>query len=284
MRALAEFIMRGRLQSGTVAILGYFIPLLTPSAVALVTMRKGALEGTLVLLIGLLPALISIAIGNSGSLVVWGTLLSLLVVYVPSIVLRLSRSLPLTIGSALVASIVIVFLMVLFASETVADLVELFRSQLAAANIDLSKDEYSTLSQMISVTGVAGMIAYGLALNSIVGVLLGRWLQALAFNPGGFRAEFCELRLGYVVSVVCFLGSVFFYFLGGEYQWWSSLLAIPLLLVALSVAHGVVKAKALSFWWLLLSYFMVFFSMPLVMFVGFLDAWVNFRDRVQKKA
>jgi len=50
------------------------------------------------------------------------------------------------------------------------------------------------------------MIAYVLAFNSFTGVLLGRWLQALLYNPGGFGAEFRELRLGLIVSIVCFAG------------------------------------------------------------------------------
>jgi hypothetical protein len=73
MRALAEFIMRGRLQAGTVAVLGYLIPLLAPAAVALITLRKGAAEGSMILLFALSPALLSLVLGDGGSVVVWNT-------------------------------------------------------------------------------------------------------------------------------------------------------------------------------------------------------------------
>ncbi len=58
MRALAEFILRGRLQATAVALIGNWVPLLTPATVALVTLRVGRNNGLLILLWGVLPSLL----------------------------------------------------------------------------------------------------------------------------------------------------------------------------------------------------------------------------------
>ncbi|MEZ5581549.1 MAG: hypothetical protein R3F37_01040 [Candidatus Competibacteraceae bacterium] len=54
-----------------------------------------------------------------------------------------------------------------------------------------------TLQQLLDYLApmVVGLIfANGLA-SLLCGLLLGRWWQALLFNPGGFSREFHELRL-----------------------------------------------------------------------------------------
>ncbi len=282
MRALAEFIMRGRLQAGTIAIFGYVIPLLTPAAVALVTLRKGAVEGTLVLLLGLLPAILSLVFGDDSSVVVWITLLSLVVVYIPALVLRSTISLPLMIVVAIATSCLVSGSVLLFASEAVDIVVESFKSQLTAASVESPDAEQVVFSSLLSKAGISGVIAYIFAFNSITGVLFGRWLQSLLYNPGGFRDEFYALRLGVMASVICFLGCVFLRYLGDEYWWWSNLLAMPLLLVAIAIAHQFANTKGLATPWLVLFYLMVFMFMPIVMFIGFVDAWVNIRGRLHK--
>ena len=50
MKALAEFILRGRLQALMVALIGSFFPLISTAVIALVSLCKGAKEGTLLFL------------------------------------------------------------------------------------------------------------------------------------------------------------------------------------------------------------------------------------------
>jgi glucan phosphoethanolaminetransferase (alkaline phosphatase superfamily) len=50
LKALAEFILRGRLQALIVALIGSFFPLISSAAIALVSICKGAKEGTLLFL------------------------------------------------------------------------------------------------------------------------------------------------------------------------------------------------------------------------------------------
>jgi hypothetical protein len=279
MRALAEFIMRGRLQAGAVAVFGYIVPLLAPAAVALVTLRKGAFEGTIILLLGLTPAFLSLLFGEAGSVVVWITLLTLLLVYVPALVLRATISLPMAIASSIAVSVVITLAILWWVPDAVQTLIDSLVNQLAVTE----SEQQSGGSAIGSQSGISGVIAYVLAFNGITGVLIGRWLQSVAYNPGGFGTEFRELRLGLVYSAICFVLSIWLRYLGDEYWWWSNVFAIPLLLVAVAIAHHVAKARALATAWLVLFYFAVFLFMPIVICIGFVDTWVNFRNRLQNK-
>lgn len=274
MRALAEFIMRGRLQAGSIAVLGYIVPLLAPIAVAFVTLRKGAFEGTLILFLGLSPAIMSLVFGEGASVVVWITLLSLLSVYVPALVLRFSISLSAAIISSVLMASALSGLIVAFAPEVIERFIAAMTTML---------EQQGVTDVTVSVTDIAGLIAYSLALNSILGVVLGRWFQALVFNPGGFGAEFRELRLGYIVPVVCFMGAVAVNFSGSSFGWWANVFAVPLLLVTLAIAHSVAKEKEIATPWLILFYIVIFNFISLAVIIGLADTWLNFRDRLQKK-
>lgn len=285
MRALAEFMMRGRLQAGTVAILGYLIPLLAPVAVALTTLRKGGTEGVIILLVGASPALLSMWFGDTNSLITWMALLSLIVVYVAALTLRITISLQLMMFAVMALAAVIALMTLSVAPSVVDTMSDNVMQQVAALEQQGEQDPQSMmpLLTLASAVGMSGLLAYILAVNGLIGVFLGRWMQALAFNPGGFGEEFRGLRLGIGFSAACFLGNVLLSYQGDEYWWWSNILAVPLLLVAAAVAHEAVRIKGLGVQWLVLFYVVALIMMPVVMSIGFLDAWINFRDRLQKK-
>jgi hypothetical protein len=285
MRALAEFMMRGRLQAGTVAILGYLIPLLAPVAIALTTLRKGGTEGVIILLVGASPALLSIGFGETNSLITWLALLSLIVVYVAALTLRLTISLQLMLASVMALAAVIALMTLWIAPNVVDTMSDNVMQQITALEQQGEQDPQSMmpLLTLASAVGMSGLLAYMLTVNGLIGVCFGRWLQALAFNPGGFGEEFRGLRLGIGFSTVCFLGNVLLSYQGDEYWWWSNILAVPLLLVAAAVAHEAVRLKGLGAQWLVLFYVVALIMMPVIMSIGFLDAWINFRDRLQNK-
>jgi len=58
MRALIEFIMRGRPHACGIALAGYLMPLVSPSTVGLVALKKGPIEGSVVALWAMLPVLL----------------------------------------------------------------------------------------------------------------------------------------------------------------------------------------------------------------------------------
>src|SRR5690554_7516495 len=90
MRALAEFIMRGRTQAAIVALLGTAVPVLTPATIALVSLRKGSANGLMVLLWGLLPMLVYLALGQAPLMPILATS-GLLVAFTAAVILRNSK-------------------------------------------------------------------------------------------------------------------------------------------------------------------------------------------------
>ncbi len=78
MRALAEFIMRGRAQACAVGLLGNLFPFVSPATIGLVTLRKGSGEGLLVALWAVLPLIVYIYISDSSPLLTAVSVASLL--------------------------------------------------------------------------------------------------------------------------------------------------------------------------------------------------------------
>jgi hypothetical protein len=185
--------------------------------------------------------------------------------------------------SAMVTAAAVTLAVLLFAPDLVTKLVDSLTAQLIVLEGGELGDSQEPLMKMVSQVGVSGMIGYVLAFNSIIGVLLGRWLQSLVVNPGGFGSEFRELRLSVSVATLCFVGSVFLRYQGDEYWWWSNIFAIPLVLVAIAVAHHVAKSKQLAMPWLILFYFSSLIFMPMIMCIGFIDTWINFRNRLRQQ-
>ena len=277
-RALAEFVMRGRLQASSVAMLGNIIPLLTPVIVALVTLRRGAFEGALILSLSLIPVLLSIMLQESGSALLWITLISLIVVFIPALILRISISLPLAVVVSIAVPVLISGFTLMTAGAQLDELIAVLQKGLVAQEASQPLPEVE-----ISHAAITGILAYILAAHAISGLLIGRWMQAMLYNPGGFGEEFRNFRLSATTAILCFAASLALFMQGAEYWWWSSTLALPLMLVAIAVTHSAVNSKSLTSFWLVLCYMAVFFVGPLVVIIGLLDTWLNFRSRLQKK-
>ena len=99
MRGLAEFIMRGRWQALAVAVVGagsLLFGWLSAAAIALVTLRKGVIDGSWLVLWALLPALL--AAWMSGDI---GSVVLLAGTFVLAVTLRVTVSL----GLAILASV-----------------------------------------------------------------------------------------------------------------------------------------------------------------------------------
>gem|GEM_PF-5184560 len=153
---------------------------------------------------------------------------------------------------------------------------EVFTSQMASQQGSSAVVTYSRAD-------ILGFIAYGLAFYGVVCLLFSRWLQALAFNPGGFGDEFRGVKLGYAASAFFLIASVALRYQGGPYFLWANLLAIPVLLVFFSIVHSIAKQRKMSAPWLVLAYFIGIQFMPIAACIGCVDAWVNFRDRFTRK-
>ncbi len=282
MRAIAEFIMRGRLQASVVVLFGVVLPILPLAAVGLVSLRKGPREGALMVIVGVMPALIAWLIGKPASIVFWGTLLGFVVVYAPAVLLRLTVSLALMVQALVVTAVACGLFALAFAPgllESFETITSLFITTMQGKALD---------SELVTPSSVAlsGFIAMAFALNALAGLLLARWWQALLYNPDGFGVEFREMRLPVGPSVLCAVLVVLFHYYGIDYSFWATTLALPLILVALSIVHSMAQHRQLSKTWLAIFYVFIASSnilLLLLALVGFIDSLLNIRDRFLDK-
>ncbi|OUS09463.1 hypothetical protein A9Q89_13205 [Gammaproteobacteria bacterium 53_120_T64] len=279
MRALAEFIMAGRLRAGLVALLGNFLPLVSPAAVALVVLRQGLSEGCLVLLWAVLPLLILVSAGNMNGAMVWASIFSLLVALIGASVLTQTRAwtsaLKVVLGLSMVSALAMKLLLAADVSAMREALNEMLR-QLQQQN--------SALVFEPSELFVAGLLGWVIALTAASALILARWWQSLLYNPGGFGIEFHALRFDKLSASLLFAALMACYLLGQEYVAWGNLLGLPLLLSGVALVHHSVAFTGLGRRWLVVFYMgLVFLLGPLssvLIGLGFLDSVMDFRSRL----
>jgi hypothetical protein len=282
-RALAAFIMRGRTQAAVAALLGNWVPLLTPATVALVTLRLGMRQGSLIMLWGLLPAVLTLSFSQLNPLMPLIMVGSVLLACAAASVLRATASWAHTLMGVVAASTLIALVLMLLVPEAVAAATH------ALAEVLSQLQEQAQNPAELFVPGpafVLGLAAYGIALGVILGLLVGRWWQALLYNPGGFAQEFRQLRLSVVQGVVCMGAGVYALLQGSEYGIWGALFTLPLTFAGLALMHGLVAQRGLGVQWLVLLYVALVLFNPvsqLLVAVAFIDTWLNFRGRLRPK-
>lgn len=299
MQAFASYIMRGRLQAILVAAAAAMLSLLLPpltyissAVIALVTLRRGATEG-LVIIAGAALAMMAFAMvtpvhpAQAGMMAaaVW------LPVWMLALVLRQTVSLSATLGiAAAMGSVVViaVYLGVDNPAQVWRDLLEHLIEQ-AQQQGELAGADVLSKLLMDAAPRMTGMLLAALTLGLTLSVFLGRWWQALLYNPGGFGREFYGLRLGRhfaVVTLVALLVSL----TGSD---WLSEMAANVLIVTvaaylvhgLGLIHGFVAAKGLNVGWLLGMYGLTLLlpqTSLLLAAAAFADSWLDIRTRMGK--
>lgn len=297
MRALAQVVMRGRVQAiMSVTVLGILSFLLAPlsifsgAAVALVTLRHGAKEGMLVVIASwLASSLLSYLLFGDAlpatvfALVLW------LPVWLLGMLLWISRSLAFTVQIALSMSLLGIGIVFLLLADPVQFWAEWLREPLQAlltnSEITTGTQEFETILLSVS-EWMTAILAAGLFLQLVATLFIARWWQGLLFNPGGFGQEFRALQYHQVLAFVA--APVFIWVALGEPPSWltavAALMIAAYFLQGLAVAHGLLKRMNANVAWIMGIYVMLFIALPYVMaalaVTGFTDAWMNFRKNV----
>ena len=281
MQALAEFIMRGRTQACAVALLGSFFPFISPATIGLVTLRKGSVEGLLVLLWAALPLIASYSLSEGPALLTLVSIASLIMMVVSANVLRLTASWQSTmLISMLVGGLTALGTGWLFSTD-VNLLVDSIGDMLAevAAKQEAEQEPFIPGREFI-----LGLIALILAVSALMSLFVARWWQALLYNPGGFAEEFHGLRLQPAVAGFLLLAVIGTTRLPNGYEFWAELVAVPLLLAGLALVHHVVKSLQAGRQWLVFMYVgLIFFGSSvgvLLVGLGFADSVMNLRSRL----
>ncbi|MEM8501326.1 MAG: hypothetical protein AAF542_25165 [Pseudomonadota bacterium] len=284
MKALAEFVMRGRVQATAVAMAGVAIEFLfwvSGAVIALVTMRKGSQHGAMLLLWSMLPA----------AVLAWlkfpGALLCLLASFLMAVVLRTTQqwSTALLAGAAcsMASAIVLQFAF----PGYVESILELFR----AVFEQLFKGSTSNKPLEDAIAGVtteqvAGAISAAAGFFAVVSLVLGRYWQASLYNPGGFGEEFRALRFRKPMAVgLVLLGLLLMS--SEHYRLWAMMCLLPLVISGIALVHWLVNRYSGSGGLLVGFYFLLLTIAPvtqLVCALALADSFIDIRQRQSKNS
>lgn len=281
MRALAEFIMRGRAQACVVALLGNIFPFVSPAAIGLVTLRKGSIEGVIVTLWAVLPLIGTYYLSEGNQLLTLVSVAALFMMVISANVLRITTSWQWT----MLVSVVVGVVTALVTGWLFANAIDQFVQDVSDVFAQIAEEQ--KLQETPFVPGrqfILGLMAWMLTLSAIASLLVSRWWQALLFNPGGFQQEFHGLRLDSRVALMLLAAVIAGLYLPSEYKPWLQLLSVPLLICGLALIHHSVKFLNVGGQWLGLLYFglVVTGSSTAILLVslGFADSILNLRPRL----
>lgn len=281
MRALADFIMRGRTQAILVVAGGALLPMLfwlSAAASSLVLLRRGLNDALGILVWALLPALGWWWFGEPRTLLVIVGALAL------AQVLRASVSwVKVLLVSVLVGVVYGLVLGNLFAGpiQAVAEELQKLMPQVIGSGWEqLSADDQGRVLALV-VPVLTGLMAALLQIVTLLCLVLGRYWQAALYNPGGFGEEFRALRLPLWLAALLVAGMLLGPSLGLPML--APLCSVPLVFAGVALVHGLVAAGRLGRFWLVGLYVTLLLFMqlvyPLLMVLAVVDSLFDFRGR-----
>ena len=281
MRGLAEFIMRGRWQALGVAVLGsgsLLFGWISAAAIALVTLRRGTAAGGWLVLWALLPAVIITAMtGDTGSVMLLAGAFGLAVILRETVNLSLAvmASVPLAVLSGLALTVL--------NGPFLEELITTFNQALAQLEQDLQQEGSQQLAfNALSVPQVAALLATGNAVIAMLSLMLGRYWQALLYNPGGFGSEFRALKVPQGAVLVMASAALVLWWLGPEWRVWSAVVVLPLTVAGFALVHAYAVRTDKGLGWLTLMYVLWIVLDPvkwLWVACVVIDAFADFRAR-----
>ncbi len=300
MRALAKFVMSRRIQAVLVAVgfalLGLLLPpasYLSGAAVALVTLRRGAREGVLIIAGATAAAavLAGLVLGDTVPALVF-VLGMWLPLWLLAIVWRNTVSLAWTLQAAAGIGVLTVVLMHLVLQDPAAwwrALLEALRPAMEQAGVFA---DGAAMEGALDAAArlMTGLMAAALVFSLMISLFIARWWQAALYNPGGFRQEFHALRadrrIAAVLVVVLLLSLVDRGVIGALATDLAMVGVVLYLFQGLALIHGMVAAFRANIFWLVGLYALMVLASPqmvlLLSAMGFADTWFDFRAHFPK--
>ena len=294
MKWLAAYIMRGRLQAmlvaSTLAMLSLMLaPLsvLSSGAVALVTLRKGAYEGLIILASSSLAAgILATLIQVSYQFILLYVLVLWLPIWLIAIVLREGRHISLAVEIAVLIGVVGVIGYYLFNADPAAMWKQVM-PRMVPPNAPIENVQHMIGLMAPYMTGIA---AAGAVFSMLLGLFLGRWWQATLYNPGGFRQEFLGLKVQprlAMISIAIIVIATVSSGVVSQIAWNTTILMFVLYtFIGTAVLHTVFSRMKIGQYAVPMFYITLFFiphSLLPVALVGFSDTWLDIRKRTLKQ-
>ncbi|UPL06507.1 hypothetical protein PisoF_02182 [Pseudomonas sp. IsoF] len=274
MRALADFIMRGRVQATLVVVISAVLPLLfwlSAAAGSLVLLRRGFKDASTVIAFGLLPAVAIWFFGDPSTLLVLLGTLGL------AALLRAGHSW----SRVLMSSVVLGLVYSLILDTVLRETFEVLAKALVQA-LPQIEGKPVIPGELIGPVLVAST-AVMLQLFSVLALMLARYWQAALYNPGGFGREFRALKLPRVTMLTLVAVMVLGPFIGPQFIVLASASSLVLVLAGIALMHGLVAQGRLAGFWLVGMYVTLPLIMqliyPLLVVLAIVDSLIDFRGR-----
>lgn len=271
MRGLAEYVMTGRRQAIIAVMLLGLIPLvnlLNPVVVGLIALRKGLQEVVVIFAWAILPLGAWAVAGDVVPLIMLIGITGL------AVLLRETESWEFTLLAAIAVGVCVEVYFRL--QPAVIDaLMQQLDLYLQASNPQgLQIEEVRDV--MLSVIGAVYMFL------SIVLLMLARWMQAVLYNPGGFKQEFHNLRVEQKVALALIVIMLLSSFGIVVPEAWVLYFVLPLLFSGIALTHAVVAKKKLSSMWLVTFYILLMLPVvvQILVLLALVDSWYDFRSRL----
>ncbi len=278
MRALASFIMRGRVQATLVVVISAVLPLLfwlSAAAGSLVLLRRGFRDATSVIVGGLLAGLAVWVMGDPITFLVIAGALAL------AAMLRAEHPWSRVLLASAVFAVAFSLVLDLALAQTFDMLAKAF-----AEAMPKIEGEPVLSGELIRPVLVAST-AVTVQLFSVLALMLARYWQAALYNPGGFGREFRELKLPKQTMAVLVAVMVVAPFIGPQFIILASASSLVLVLAGIALTHGLVAQGRLAGFWLVGMYVTLPLIMqliyPLLVVLAIVDSLIDFRGRKSPK-
>ena len=166
-----------------------------------------------------------------------------------------------------------------------AELQKMLPDMLSDAYQQLSVEEQARLGALL-IPVLTGLLAALLQITTLLSLMLGRYWQALLYNPGGFGLEFRALRFSPAPAMVLLAGMLLAPSLGVQAAMLAPLCSVPLVFAGIALVHGLVAQNRMSRFWLVGLYVTLALFMqliyPLLAILAIVDSLFDFRGRASR--
>jgi len=292
MRFLAEFVLRSRLRAISIALLFSIIPFLSwvgGAIIGLTTLRKGVMDGLIVIVGVVLPLIVGGLFGKEVVLFyAYNILYSSLIVWGMALILRRWSSWRLVLQISALLGSIFVLVVHLYDPEITAVWAALIKQYLsvlgdATLKAKLASPEVAAVMDVMAriFTGVQVVLAL---ITGLFSLFIARWWQAMLYNPGGLGQELAALRLGLPeVGVACAIALAAFLGVSVCVDM-LPVLALLFILPGICLVHTVIVSSTSKPWiglfllYALLVFFFKYTAMMLII-LALLDSVIDIRSR-----
>jgi hypothetical protein len=311
LQRLTHYLLQHRWIAMVLAFLITFVPIIGMIGIliaALVTLRRGMVEGAWFTLMATLPYVISFYVSGSQdpsiSLLAWAAVgvavLSNVLTWLLASFLHKHTGFSTLLQAAALLGVLIISILHL-AYPSVADWwgVQLqsyyaqalkVTSALRASSVVNTNEVQAEATKAISMTKeyASGLMMAAILFNAIFQLIIARWWQVLVFAPAQLRDELHGIRMSHLAGILFIVSLVLSY-------WGNSVVldVMPIVYLlfggaGLSLIHylfGMIHSST-NWFWLAIVYLTLIFSLPVSLMViailALLDAFLDIRQRLTK--